>query len=155
MGARVSSGKDSEQSVGTPREFLDAVELRFGQIVVDLAADESNRVCDEWISEATNSLVSCWEGLGLRWLNPPYSKIAPWAKRCADHLALARIALLVPASVGTNWFADYVATKALVLFLRPRMTFVGHRDPYPKDMILAVYGEPPGYETWNWKENAR
>lgn len=149
-GPRVTSGKGSEQSVGTPRAFLDAVEKRFGIITLDLAADETNRVCDPWISKETNSLSVPWLSTGLMWLNPPYSKIEPWAKKCARRKG--KIALLVPASVGTNWFAYYVDTRARVLFLRPRMTFVGHKDPYPRDLILAVYGETPGYECWNWKE---
>lgn len=149
-GPRVTSGKGSEQSVGTPREFLDAVERRFGIITLDLAADETNRVCDQWISKETDSLSVPWTSSGLMWVNPPYGNIEPWVKKCAK--SFGRVALLAPASVGTNWFAYYVNRLAYVLFLRPRITFVGHKDPYPRDLMLAVYGkEATGYECWNWK----
>jgi phage N-6-adenine-methyltransferase len=154
----------SVQEVGTPRELLDAVEARFGFFGVDLAALKSNRVVgpycgpdhhNEHMRDALG-LACQWnwsQATGLRWLNPPYNNIAPWAEKCAEQSAIGpcRIAFLVPASVGSNWFADHVDGKALVLFLRPRLTFVGHTQCYPKDLILALYGEKPGYECWRWR----
>lgn len=151
----------STQEVGTPRVFLDAVQARFGRIVVDLAADASNHIGPHWCGPGgmfadALSLACQWNWTafeGLRWLNPPYSEIGKWADKCAEQSAIGpcRIALLVPASVGTNWFAKYVDGKALVLFLRPRLTFVNHRDPYPKDLMLCLYGENPRYECWRWR----
>ena len=148
----------SVQEVGTPPEFLRAAVARFGQLVWDLAANESNHVTPDWFGPGSpqndDSFAHSWGGLpnGVMWLNPPYGDIAPWAKRCAEvGNNWRRIAFLVPASVGSNWFAEHVAGKALVLFLRPRLTFVGHTQCYPKDLILAMYGEKPGYECWRWK----
>jgi phage N-6-adenine-methyltransferase len=143
----------SVQEVGTPREFLDAVERRFGSLDWDLAADGSNHVTPYWFGPGSryeqDSLTAHWAAGYFSWLNPPYGNIAPWARKCA--FAGMRIAFLVPASVGSNWFAEHVDGKALVLFLRPRLTFVGHTQSYPKDLILAMYGEKPGYECWRWK----
>lgn len=153
----------SVQEVGTPRAFLDAVEERFGKLAWDLAADESNHVTEGWSGPGSakqpDSLLGAWWALppGLLWLNPPFGNIGEWAAKCAGWRDLPgpgwqqRIALLVPASVGTNWFAEYVDGRALVLFLRPRLTFVGHTAPYPKDLMLVVYGEKPGYECWRWR----
>jgi hypothetical protein len=61
--------------------------------------------------------------------------------------------MLTPASVSTEWFNDSVHGQALVLAIRPRIKFVGHADPYPKDLILSCYGEPPGFDTWRWDEH--
>lgn len=154
----------SVQEVGTPPSLLAAVVRRFGAIGVDLAASASNAVCREWLGpdhpdehrRDALDLRAQWNWAripGLRWLNPPFGDIAPWAEKCAEQSAIGpcRVALLVPASVGSNWFAGHVDGKALVLFLRPRLTFVGHDQPYPKDCLLAVYGEPPGYECWDWR----
>lgn len=146
----------SVQVVRTPREFLDAVEARFSPLTWDLAADEINHVTPGWHGSGAkwgDSLIAPWSEIsGLLWLNPPYGNIAPWADKCALAASHgARIAFLVPASVGSNWFAEHVDGKALVLFLRPRLTFVGHTQSYPKDLILALYGEKPGYECWRWK----
>lgn len=151
----------SVQEVGTPREFLYAVEARFGRIGVDLAADESNHVVEHYCGpggmfDDSLSLACQWgwsDHPGLRWLNPPFAKIGPWAEKCAEQSSIGpcMIAMLVPAAVGANWFADHVAGRAAVYFLRPRLTFLGHKDPYPKDLMLAVYGEKPGYECWRWR----
>ena len=151
----------SVQEVGTPRAFLDAVEARFGKLAWDLAADETNHVTPGWFGPGSayqeDSFAARWWTLaGLCWLNPPYGEIGKWAEKCAaesgeGNSAMARIAFLVPASVGTNWFAAHVDRKALVLFLSPRLTFVGHTQSYPKDLMLAVYGEKPGYECWRWR----
>lgn len=147
----------STQEVGTDRAFLAAVERRFGPISYDLAAIASNAVCARFFTPLHDSLSRPWGNLaGNLWLNPPYGDIAPWARKCAGTpLEGRRIFLLVPASVGSNWFADHVWGLADVYFLRPRLTFVGHNDPYPKDLMLCVYRPalgPPGGALWKWKE---
>lgn len=154
----------SVQEVGTPTAFLDAVEAKFGELAWDLAADETNHVTAGWSGPGStkqpDSLLGAWWALpaGLLWLNPPYSDIGKWAKKCARWQDVAagyaqqqQIALLIPAAVGTNYFAAHIHGKARVFFLSPRLTFVGHTQSYPKDLMLAMYGEPPGYECWRWK----
>ena len=158
----------SKQDVQTPRDLLDAVERRFGRIVVDLAATRDNAVVENGCYYGKGSLFGGTEdslqvpwaryapGLPheLQWLNPPYANIWPWAAKCAEEGEMgARIAMLVPASIGSNWFAEHVHDKALVLAISPRVTFVGHTSPYPKDLILAVYGPwvAPGFDTWRWR----
>lgn len=149
----------SEQAVGTPPDFLAAVRERFGPIICDLAATKKNRVCSRWVgpgSEIPDFLAL--EDLpynarrGIYWLNPPYEDLRSWAKQAA---ALARsryvIAFLVPASVGSHWFKDYVHFMHRVIFLSPRLKFVGHKTGYPKDLMLVMFGHPPGYEYWRWK----
>lgn len=59
--------------------------------------------------------------------------------------------LLVPASVGSRWFAEHVHGWARVLALSGRLSFDGIA-PFPKDLILAVYGEPPGFDVWDWRQ---
>ena len=59
--------------------------------------------------------------------------------------------MLVPASVGSCWFADHVFGKALVLPLRPRLVFVGETHPYPKDLMALAWEGYAGFELWKWK----
>jgi hypothetical protein len=152
----------SEQAVGTPREFLGAVVERLGPIRLDLAANKRNRVCRRWIGPGSSIGQDFFampgrvlNHRGLWWLNPPYTNIGKWAKRCAELVRVLgagyKIAFLVPASVGSNWFAKHVHGKALVLFVSPRLKFVGHAHAYPKDLMLVVYGERPGIRLWRWK----
>ena len=81
---------------------------------------------------------------GLIWCNPPYGKIGPWVAMAAK--CPTPVAVLIPAAVGTNWWADHVHGKAAIYLFRPRLTFQGHTAPYPKDLALLIYGaELPGY----------
>jgi len=151
-GAAFNTGK-SKQDYGTPWEFIRAVEARFGPITFDLAAHAGNAKHFFYYTEEEDSLAQDWHLLeGNLWLNPEFRKITPWAAKCAAECALgARVPFLVPASVGSNWFADHVYGHALVLPVRPRLSFDG-KSPYPKDMMLCMYGETPGFEPWKWNQ---
>jgi len=149
----------SRQDYGTPPEFLQAVKakLRIVDFTIDLAADAANRVTDGYFDRHDDALTKSWPEVGWNWLNPPYSDIAPWAKRCAELRARGgSVVLLVPAGIGSNWFRDHVHGKALVLALNGRLTFEGCTAPYPKDCILALYSPEiaPGFDVWNWRETA-
>jgi hypothetical protein len=63
--------------------------------------------------------------------------------------------MLTPASIGTEWFRRHVLGRAFVLGLSPRLTFVGTTAPYPKDLMLTVWGGPygPGFGCWNWRND--
>lgn len=159
----------SVQTYGTPMELIRAVEARWGRLGFDLAASEENHKAPYWYAERHNSLAQDWSEraafqrsrneLDLMWLNPPFANIAPWAEKCKlESQQGARIIFLVPASVGAEWFAAHVEGHARVVALRPRLTFEGCKDPYPKDCMLCLYGKVdaqtsfmPGFETWRWK----
>jgi phage N-6-adenine-methyltransferase len=153
-GASFSRGS-SEQNYETPAEFIRAVERRFGPLKVDLAATAVNTKAPKYITPEQDSLLVPWPSSGLLWLNPPFSNITPWAKKCVENSTIfhptSKILLLVPASVGSNWFRDYVHKKALVLFLNGRISFDG-KNPYPKDCILVVYRYRPEYQIWTWRD---
>lgn len=150
----------SEQSVRTPKVFLDAVKLRLGidAFAVDLAASRANTVATKFYSKRTNALVHPWVFDGWNWLNPPYADIKPWVKKAYEESLLgARTAMLLPAGVGSNWWRDWVHGKARILLLNGRITFVGHATGYPKDLVLLMYepGVVPAYEIWTWMNERR
>ena len=63
----------SKQDYGTPRDFIDACEVRFGRIVCDLAASEHNTKCATYYDKARDSLSVPWaeeHPTGVLWLNP-------------------------------------------------------------------------------------
>jgi hypothetical protein len=121
---------------------------------------------------ALDSLKQDWAGLNmdhgppvrpLLFLNPPFSDIEPWARKCArESNRGAEILFLVPASVGADWFVEYVYPNAHVLLLHGRLCFDG-KDPYPKDCLLAHFQDmtrqpplfmevlPPLVQVWNWR----
>lgn len=128
---------ESKQDYETPADFLDALERRFGPIGLDLAATPANAKAPHFITPEQDSLgAACdWDAqaealaeLGepaLAFLNPPFGRIEPWVQKCAAARRL-RILFLVPASVGSNWWAESVHGPAdRVLLLRPRLEFDG------------------------------
>lgn len=152
----------SKQDYETPWEFIRAVERRFGKIAVDLAARADNAKAPNFVTPEQDSLsiVVDWNQWAstVCWLNPPFANIASWAEKAslaAPCFAKAggRILMLTPASIGSEWFAAHVYGKALVLGVRPRLTFEGEKDPYPKDLMLSVFGAPPGFDVWRYKGN--
>lgn len=145
----------SKQDYETPDEFIVAVKGLLGieGFTIDLAASyENSKAGAHFYSEAEDSLSMNWAdsaSSGWAWLNPPFSHIEPWARKCAE--SGIKIAFLVPAAVGSNWFRDWVDGKALVLLLNGRLSSDGIA-PYPKNCILCLYGVEPGYKVWDWKK---
>jgi phage N-6-adenine-methyltransferase len=150
-------GVDLNEGVyGTPRPFLDAVEKEF-PIGFDLASSDENCVVPMHFTVEDDALAWRWIHVAhgkWNWLNPPFDDIGKWAKKAYEESLLgARVLFLVPASVGSNWFRDWVYGKSEVRYLNGRLTFVGHKGPYPKDLMLCIYelGREPKQTIWNWR----
>lgn len=147
----------SKQDYRTPMELIRAVEKRFGPLVHDLAAHAQNTRCKTFYSKEQDALKQSWHrdfAKGNLWLNPEFGIIPVFVAKVLEESQQRedRIIVLTPASVGAEWFAKYVEGKALVLPLRPRISFDGI-NPYPKDVMISVFGRDvvPGFETWRWK----
>lgn len=149
----------SRQDYGTPPELLLAVANRLrldGWFSYDLAASKENTVVEDYFyTEEDNALTKFWHYIdGWCWLNPPFADIEPWVKKAQYEATKgAHIVMLVPASVGSNWWANWVAGLCYQVFIGPRLTFVGETTPYPKDCALLFY-TPWGFkgnEVWRWK----
>src|SRR5678816_3104738 len=142
----------SKQDYGTPWWLIRAIEKQLGRkFDVDLAASPENMKAVECLTKKHDSLNYPWAETfddKLCWLNPPFARIAPWVEKAYEETREShlKIVMLVPAAVGSNWFANFVYDKARVLFLRPRFAFEGQEvnpntgkaDPYPKDCMLLL-----------------
>jgi phage N-6-adenine-methyltransferase len=152
-----SNKHTSNQTYGTPPEFLRAVEARFGRITFDLAARADNAVAPYFYSPEVDSLKQDWRLLGMpgvAFLNPPFADIQPWAAKLERECRwLARwTVMLVPASMGAVWWADHVLNKCQADGIT-RMKFVGADDMYPKDLACLAYGfGVAGAGSWQWKK---
>jgi phage N-6-adenine-methyltransferase len=177
MGASLHRGH-SAQDYQTPPEFIQAVKQLLGiqAFDIDLAASPENAQASTSYTKEQDSLVQPWVYNGWGWLNPPYANIRPWVAKAwrvskaqqntrmyLGHDHARGIAMLVPASVGANWWAFFVHGEATVLFLNGRLTFVGQTTPYPKDCALLLYGpitiswveHSKPYGVWDWKSGRR
>ena len=154
----------SRQDIATPREFIKAVELRFGPIGLDLAAETHNKVTEDYIGPGSvlgeDSLEQPWGEFTRTnlWCNPEFEHIGLYAEKAASECRERSnwMFLLGPASVDSNWFNSHVLNKAFVMPLAPRITFVGQDEPYPKGLFLAAYGFGVyGWAPWRWRESRR
>lgn len=159
----------SRQDYQTPPELLVAVCGRLGisTFAFDFAASDANAVAGRYYTAESDALsdhrpwaAQCWApdtgyGVGFTWgwLNPPFARIEPWVEKAAAEAARGlRLAMLVPASVGSNWWREWVEPYAYALHLNPRVTFVGETIAYPKDCSILLYtpARLRGAETWRW-----
>lgn len=173
----------SRQDYQTPKELLFAIKkrLQIDEFEIDLAADDTNAVCTPYITEEMDSLVVDWpltEG-GWCWLNPPFGDIEPWVAKAANASQNGtQVVMLVPASVGANWWRTWVEPYAYVSFLNGRLCFIPDwetrmvwseelnefggselvrefKSPplYPKDCAVLLYSTWGflGHEIWSWK----
>lgn len=153
----------SRQNYETPSEFILPVVRRFGEINFDLAASPHNAKSACYYTKRQNALTRTWIGQGPNrsftfWLNPPYSYIPPWVRKCdreRHFLTSGQILVLLPASVGSTWFEKYVWRKAAIYFLEGRICFI-ENEPYPKDLMLLQYRAlryALPISIWDWKNN--
>jgi hypothetical protein len=156
-GPSVNKGR-SRQDYGTPVDFIRAVETKWGPMVHDLACTRENaKAPSGYYFPEVDALTRNWSAdfpSGNLWLNPPFANIGEWAAKC-EREGVERhglIFLLTPASIGTDWFARHVWGHARVLGVSPRLTFEGTEDPYPKDLMLSIFGKATdGFGVWRWK----
>ncbi len=148
---KISNRHTSRQDYPTPQKLIQIIEQEWGQLTLDLAATAENRKAPYYLGPEHDSLKEPWHlWPGTCWLNPPFKKIGPWARKCREEAGNgARIIMLVPNSTGARWFRTDIHGHARVILLAPRITFEGMTNTFTRDLVLCLFGlEPPGYETW-------
>lgn len=172
------------QNYKTPRSFIDAVERRFGPIVFDLAAEDGHvcrnfyaekddSLAQDWVALYKRIGVSRVRRAGKVetrpnwfWLNPPFSggptpegekkrTLENWTRKCWEASREGvRILYLVPASVDSQWWENWVRGRGRDEAIAPRIEFVGKDEPFMKPLSLIVF--EPGVSgasggRWRWK----
>lgn len=156
-----SKPEAGQQDYRTPPDFLRAVERKFGvQIGFDLACTRENAVAPFGIYHpGQDALASPWPEMApghAAFCNPPFGRSGAFARVASECVGHCRSILLIPASVGSKWFAEHVAGIACVVFLRPRIEFL-LPDGTPcgaginRDCMLAAYGWAPGMHCEDWR----
>jgi len=165
----------SRQDWRTPPEILElAVKLRGAPLDLDVACSPGNQVCVPWISEDDYSLFYSPPGgpydpgdaLKLPWFadhawcNPPFKKIMPWVQRAIHEVTTLHarmVTMLLPASVGSKWFA-LAHQRGEILLCSPRVQY-WHQDEQGGNvrgesaLVLFGTGAVPGkIDLLKWKE---
>lgn len=127
----------------TPQYLFDRLNEKYN-FKWDLAANDDNAKCANYITELENSLNVEWANLkGNLFLNPPYNRdLKMWVKK-AYETSMKRdesIVLLIPSRTDTSYWHDYIFNKAKIKFLRGRLKFeingvAGQPAPFPSAII--------------------
>jgi phage N-6-adenine-methyltransferase len=133
---------------GTPKKLLAELEEEFGAFDLDPCATDENHVAPKWFTKEQDGLKQPW--FGRVFVNPPYSDIKSWTKKCwiesKGCLRTDRIVYLVPARTDTKWFHEYIWDKEKhtplyateVRFIKGRLRFEGgnYCAPFPSMLVI-------------------
>ena len=83
-------------------------------------------------------------GLERKWgksvfVNPPYSDIKNWIKKCYEHAQGGAIVVaLIPSRTDTRYWHDYVMKAKEIRFVKGRLKFGGSKNsaPFPSAIII-------------------
>lgn len=128
----------------TPPDFVRALEQQFGKFDLDPCCRAETAKASRFFTEETNGLSRPW--CGRVFLNPPYSKPAPWLAKAHREIGLGNaeiVVALLPVRTDTKWFHQLVLERAQIQFVRGRIKWFGWQGtpiPNPKDpSMLAIY----------------
>lgn len=112
----------------TPKWLFDWCESRYGEFVLDAAADDTNHLCEEYLTKETNALEFPWHQVGTNvFCNPPYSNILPWLEFATNELVLGvSSTFILPPPNGTKW-AYYLNYASELVHIIGRVGFI-HPD---------------------------
>ena len=141
---------------GTPPEMYLALDRHFG-FGLDAAASSSNHLHDTWFGPdhpdpaRRDGLITDWRQVCVddgrpfvAFLNPPYSRegyaasvkagqpnrallIEAWVERAALWGQQMTVVAVLPASVQTRWWQQFVRQADAIWFIPHRVTFVASR----------------------------
>ncbi|MGI9556052.1 MAG: DNA N-6-adenine-methyltransferase [Cyanophyceae cyanobacterium] len=111
----------------------------------DLAADQSNSKCTNFIDESQDSLKTKWPSGEVCWLNPPYGKLLKkFVDKCVTELEgsapPSKVIWLLPARTDTKWFNSLSKHPncSKVIFLKGRIKFGSETTDAPFPSVVIV-----------------
>jgi site-specific DNA-methyltransferase (adenine-specific) len=129
----------------TPWAVVRALEAEFGRFDLDPCCREETAKAKRFYDEEDDGLRQRW--FGRVFMNPPYSKPAPWLEKAIRETTSGKRARLVvallPVRTDTRWFHTLVKDRAELRFVQGRIKWIGWQGtpiPSPKDPnMLAIY----------------
>lgn len=128
----------------TPPDVIAALECEFGGFDLDPCCRAETAKAPRFYVEADNGLSKPWPGKVF--LNPPYSKPAPWLEKAISETAkgiASLVVALLPVRTDTRWFHNLVKEHSEIRFIQGRVRWIGWQGtpiPAPKDpSMFALY----------------
>lgn len=118
-------GKNGPQNYATPPELFAGLSEHW-RFRLDVCAEPWSAKCKTYYTEAEDGLEQLWYTQGAyAFCNPPFKQIRKWIQKAMYEKYERRNSslLLVPASVGTNWFHDLAKPNAEIFLMKGRTQF--------------------------------
>ena len=112
---------------GTPNHIFDALDELYKFDLDPCAGKARYAKCEVHFTPHEDGLKQPWNGRVF--LNPPYGRhLKYWMKKASLELTVGDaevIVALIPASIGTQWFHEYVFPHIKkMIFVRGRVSFI-------------------------------
>ena len=123
---------------GTPQQFFDNMNKRFGPFTLDAAASDLNHKCEHYYTKQDDALrlnwQECWStlkgesGQGVVWCNPPYGHgVGKWVQKAVEEVEaghVKRVVMLLRSTTDVKWFHDWAWPYCSeMVFVKGRMCF--------------------------------
>tara|TARA_R110002012_G_scaffold270864_1_gene455976 strand:+ start:1947 stop:2444 length:498 start_codon:yes stop_codon:yes gene_type:complete len=117
----------------TPKFVFDYYDRRFG-FEFDVAASESNALCNCFYNEKHDALSENCSWDGPNWCNPPYSKILPWVEKAVSEMNRGMLTvMLIPSDTSVKWFKLAFENCTECHFISGRLSFINAETQKPVD----------------------
>ena len=125
---------------GTPQEFFNKLDWRFGPFNLDPCATPSNTKCSNFFTEAEDGLSKSWEGF-TSFINPPYGRgLEKWIKKAYEESRKedTKVVMIIPARTDTKYWHQYIMKADEVYFIKGRLKFGDAENcaPFPSAVIV-------------------
>jgi phage N-6-adenine-methyltransferase len=124
----------------TPQDFYDMLNAQF-QFNLDPCATEENHKCKKYFTIEDDGLKQDWSGY-TTFVNPPYSDIARWIKKCHDTIISINcescVVALIPSRTDTKYWHEHVMKAGQIYFVRGRLKFGNAKNyaPFPSAVVV-------------------
>ena len=126
---------------GTPQEFFNKLDWRFGPFDLDPCAGPTNAKCANFFTEAEDGLSKDWEGF-TSFVNPPYGRgIDKWIEKAYNEAKNpdTKVVMLIPARTDTKYWHSYIMKADEIHFVKGRLKFGDSENAAPFPSAVVVF----------------
>lgn len=131
------SSKSDEWS--TPQDIYEQLDNEF-HFNLDPCATEENHKCDTFFTQNDDGLSKNWGGYRA-FVNPPYSQIKQWVKKCWEESTKPNtiVVMLIPVRTDTRYFHEYINHRSEVRFIKGRLKFGDSNNSAPFPSMVVIF----------------
>lgn len=115
----------TETTWATPQSFFNALNTEF-KFTLDVCALPETAKCNKYFTPEIDGLNQDW-AMDVCFMNPPYGRgqnVYSWVKKAYEtSLEGGTVVCLLPASVDTKWFHEFVMKSSEIRFVIDRLWF--------------------------------